>query len=289
MILVFGENGQLARSLQLLRPDYHFAGSKFFNLEHTSDISAFLDQRRPKIIINASAYTAVDKAENEEKLAQTINTFAPAAMAQWCAENNAVLFHVSTDYVFDGNQPEAYSESAAPHPINAYGRTKLAGEEAIQKTGCAHFIFRTSWVYGPFGNNFLKTMLRLGQERETLNIVSDQRGAPTYSVEFASHLIKILETLDIKNQKYWGIYNLCGNQDVTWHEFAQNIFSEARALEIPLKVQNVNPISSSQYPTPAKRPLNSRLSLQKIKSLVPLEFASLNTNIQDCLRRIYGH
>ena len=289
MILVFGEKGQLARSLQLLRPDYHFAGSRIFNLEQTSSIPEFLDQQRPHIIINASAYTAVDKAETEVQLAETLNASAPAAMAQWCAQNNAVLFHVSTDYVFDGTSSEAYGESAATHPINTYGRTKLAGEEAIQKTGCAHFIFRTSWVYGPFGNNFLKTMLRLGQERETLNIVSDQRGAPTYSVELASHLIKILETLDIKNQKNWGIYNLCGNQDVTWHEFAQNIFSEARALEIPLKVQNVNPISSSQYPTPAKRPLNSRLSLQKIKSLVPLEFASLNTNIQDCLRRIYGN
>ncbi|MCP5160068.1 MAG: dTDP-4-dehydrorhamnose reductase [Hahellaceae bacterium] len=273
-ILVTGVNGQvgweLARSLMPIG-EVVAMDRAGFDLSAPEVLEARLNQIQPDIIVNAAAYTAVDKAESEEALATVVNGASVGVLALWAKNNHALLIHYSTDYVFDGTKTSPYVESDTVCPINAYGRSKLAGEQAIQKVGGDYLIFRTSWVYAARGQNFVRTMLRLGQERETLGVVNDQVGAPTWARNIADVtafvLVKALEERQ-KGEFTSGVFNLGAKGEVSWHGFAERIFSIAKGL-LPngqLKIAQLNAIPTSAYPLPAKRPSYSRLDCSAIEA-----------------------
>lgn len=269
-ILLFGKNGQLGWELQhslaafgeLIALDRRGDEGLCGDLANLPGLSDTIEKLRPDIIVNAAAYTAVDKAEQEADSAQQINALAPQCMAQLAAQTGALLVHYSTDYVFDGRAENAYSEDAETGPLNTYGQTKLAGEKAIQQSGCRHLIFRTSWIYAARGKNFMNTMLQLGKSRDALNIVSDQIGAPT-----PARLVAEITAQSLRNQLASGLYHLTTSGHTSWHGFAGEILRLAREAGEPLSIsaENVQPIPSSAYPVAAKRPLNSRLALDKIQ------------------------
>lgn len=286
-ILVFGKNGQLALAFRELFErngvKAEFLGHEELDLSNTAGIFSALDTRKPDIVINTAAYTAVDKAESEKEKAQLINAGAPEAMAQWCAQHNAYLIHYSTDYVFDGSGASARREEDVAGPLNHYGKTKLEGEQKIMKTGCLALIFRTSWVYSYVGNNFVKTMLRLGGEREELSIVEDQVGAPTFAPDLALRSWECLIQALKKPQFPTGIYHLAGSGEVSWYEFAKEIFTLVRARGWSGKIQSIKPIPSSAYPTPAQRPHNSRLDQSKAKSTFGVLMPDWRVSLEKCL------
>lgn len=266
-ILVIGRNGQvghaLCEPLQSLGP-VTALGRAELDLTDAEAIRAAIRAVRPGILINAAAYTAVDKAESEPALAQHINGTAPGIMAEEALRLNALLVHYSTDYVFDGRKDGPYVETDATHPLSVYGRTKLAGEQAIQATGAAHYILRTSWVYSAGGANFMNTMLRLGRERPELRIVNDQVGAPTWATAIADMTVAILRYAQAHpGDPHYGLYHLTAAGAVSWFGFAQAIFAEAERL-LGQKAPRLTPISTAEYPTPAQRPGNSRLDCGKL-------------------------
>ena len=266
VILILGASGQVGTELQRA---FTGAGAvtawnrDVADLSRPEDLRPLIRGLRPNVILNAAAYTAVDRAESEEDLALTINGAAPRVLAEEAAKLDAMLVHYSTDYVFDGSKESPWVESDPTNPLNAYGRTKLAGEQAIEEVGGKFFILRTSWVYGPHGHNFLLTMLRLGRKRDQLKIVDDQFGAPTSSLAIADATRTICDKA--MEEAIYGIYHLtCGGR-TSWCEFAQEIFAQ-HDRKTGEKVPQVIPIPSSEYPTPAKRPANSVLSNEKLQS-----------------------
>jgi len=266
-ILVLGCKGQLGRCLndQLTNTDHEV----IYTSREQIDIGDFevtknqILEISPDLIINATAYTAVDKAEEDQKTANLINHLAVKNIADICNQLECWLIHVSTDYVFDGNSKVPYKEDSQTNPQSAYGETKLNGELAIQAAGCKHIILRTAWVFSEYGNNFLKTMLRLGAERDELSIVGDQIGCPTYAQDIARTIVAIISKLN--SQKDNGIYHYCGDKPCSWCDFANAIFEQAMTnnLKIP---SIVNSIETSAYPTPAKRPAFSVLNCSKIEN-----------------------
>lgn len=229
-------------------------------------LRSIIRENKPQIIINAAAYTAVDKAESEVEAAMAVNGIAPGILAEEAERFGASLIHISTDYVFDGNNSRPYLETDTINPLSVYGKTKLRGEEAIQKFCTNYFILRTAWVYGSFGkSNFVKTMLRLGGEREELRVVSDQIGSPTWARDIADAIAQILPQL---RPEMTGIYHYTNSGVASWYDFAVTIFEEAQQLGFPLKVQRVVPISTSEYPTLARRPSYSVLSCAKITKVL---------------------
>ena len=266
-ILVLGCKGQLGRCLndQLVNTDHEV----IYTSREKIDIADFevtkskILEFSPDLIINATAYTAVDKAEEDQKTANLINHLAVKNIADICNQLECWLIHVSTDYVFDGNSKVPYKEDDQTNPQGAYGETKLKGELAILSSGCKHIILRTAWVFSEYGNNFLKTMLRLGAERDELNIVGDQIGCPTYAQDIARSIVEIVPQLNSRKDN--GIYHYCGDQPCSWYDFANAIFDQAMAhnLKIP---SIVNSIETSAYPTPAKRPAFSVLNRSKIEN-----------------------
>lgn len=268
-ILVFGKNGQVGWELQrslALMGDVLFLGreDRGGDLLDIDSMIARIREEKPEIIFNAAAYTAVDAAENDQETAKRVNCDAVTAMANICKELNSLLIHYSTDYVFDGSGDRPWKEDDRIDPINVYGSTKALGEKAIIESGCKAYIFRTSWVYGVHGKNFIKTMLRLGQSRESLGVVADQVGTPT-SAEFIADVSTWLAFH--KRPTQTEIIHLVPMGVTSWYEFALNIF--ANASSIVLSVKTVNPLKSIEYPTPAKRPLNSRMDNAKLLSLLP--------------------
>jgi dTDP-4-dehydrorhamnose reductase len=265
-ILLTGTSGQVGYELyQALHEiaEIIVPSRNEMNLANLAQVSEFIRQVKPDLIINPGAYTAVDKAEKEIDLAMTINAHAPAVMAEEARKLGAAIVHYSTDYVFDGSKEGAYVEDDPTSPCNVYGQTKLAGEQAIQASGARHLILRTSWVYSLRGNNFLLTMLRLARERDELRIVADQHGAPTWSRTIASTTARILpEFLASDRTDIQGIYHLTAQKHTTWHGFAKAIFEKA----MPYKKLSVIPIASSEYPVPARRPKNSVMSSDKLIS-----------------------
>ncbi|WP_368667985.1 dTDP-4-dehydrorhamnose reductase [Methylophilus sp. 14] len=224
----------------------------------------------PDLIIHPAAYTAVDKAESERELAYAINATAPGILAEEAATLNAGLIHFSTDYVYDGAKDALYTETDAVNPLSVYGASKLAGEEAIRRVGVPHLILRTSWVYGSYGKNFLKTIIRLAQEREHLRIVADQYGAPTADTAIAKAVTELVTRWNQEDVTQSGVYHLVNSGETSWFGFASEIVAQYRALESvrgwpPLAVNEVQPIAAAEYPTPAKRPQNSRLSTAKLE------------------------
>lgn len=271
-ILLTGATGQvgyeLERSLQGLG-EIITLGREQLDLSDLDSVREAIRQVRPALIVNPAAYTAVDKAESEPELAMRINGEAPGVMAEEARKLGAAMVHYSTDYVFDGSKAGAYTEEDPTCPINVYGRTKLAGEQAIQASGVPHLIFRTSWVYGMRGKNFLLTMRRLAQERDELRVVDDQHGAPTWCRTIADATACALASLRSRNghialdqdllRERSGLYHLAAQGQTTWHGFAQTIIAHWSMERKPM----VTPIATSEYPLPAKRPVNSVLSCER--------------------------
>jgi dTDP-4-dehydrorhamnose reductase len=266
-ILLLGRHGQVAWELQrTLQTIGHLTtlGSSDLDLADGEQVRAAVRQIRPQIIVNAAAYTAVDKAESEVELARSINTIAPTILAEEAKKLGALLVHYSTDYIFDGRKNGAYVEEDATNPLSIYGQTKLEGEQGIQAIGGDHLILRTTWVYGNRGKNFLLTILRLAAERPELKIVADQIGAPTWSRSIATVTGQILSQWPQNSAP--GVYHLSGGGATSWHGFAEKIVEYAQKYqpERVLAVQKILPIGTSDYPTPAQRPANSRLDNSKL-------------------------
>lgn len=273
-ILLLGKNGQVGWELQrslaplgelvaLGSQSQHYCGD-MTNLE---GIAKTVRDVAPDIIVNAAAHTAVDKAESEPDLAHTINTLAPSVFAQEAKRSGAWLIHFSTDYVFDGSGDKPWLEDDATGPLGVYGKTKFHGEEAIIASGCKHLIFRTSWVYAARGNNFAKTMLKLAQTRDALNVINDQFGAPTGAdllADVTAHAIRVV----LQRPEVSGLYHLVASGETTWYEYANVVIDFARQAGVDVKVaaEAVQAVSTTAFPTPAVRPLNSRLDTSKLKS-----------------------
>ena len=257
-LLVFGQTGQVARELARRAPDAVFAGRDRADLSNPAACAALIAQVRPTAVINAAAYTAVDKAEEETALAHVVNGEAPGAMAEAAAEIGARFVHISTDYVFDGRGTAPWAETDATGPLGAYGQSKLAGEQAVARAGGRYAILRTAWVFSAHGTNFVKTMLRLGAARDRLTIVADQFGGPTPAGDIAATCLHLAEHLTPETA---GLYHYSGAPDTHWADFARAIFAEAGLSP------EVADIPSSAYPTPAKRPGNSRLDCRKIDTV----------------------
>lgn len=274
-ILLLGKNGQVGWELQRsLAPLGEVLALDRYSNSHCGDLSqpdelvqtvlAF----KPDFIVNAAAHTAVDKAESEPELAKLLNTDAPAALAKAAAQGGAWLVHYSTDYVFDGSGTHARQEGEDTGPLGVYGQTKLDGEKAIVASGCKYLIFRTSWVYAARGGNFAKTMLRLAQDREKLTVINDQHGAPTGADLIADVTAQAIPLLrSTQNLSLGGVYHLVASGETTWHGYASHVIEQAKRLSPSLnwKVSEVAPVPTSAFPTPAARPLNSRLCTDKLQ------------------------
>ena len=288
-ILVLGSIGQLGQCLydQLSHTDHEVLYTSRVQIDIT-DFEAtknkFFDVI-PDLVINATAYTAVDKAEEEHQTADLINHLAVANIASICDQLDCWLIHVSTDYVFDGNSELPYTENDQTNPQGVYGDTKLKGEIAIQSSGCRHIIIRTAWVFSEYGNNFLKTMLRLGAERNELRIVGDQVGCPTYAQDIARAIMMIIESLKSKEVSSC-LYHFSGNFCCSWAEFAQAIFDEALKLEVIASKPNVVAISTKEFPTLAKRPARSELSSNNIRSTFGIDPSDCMLGIRSSLMAI---
>ena len=259
MILVFGKTGQVATELQRLG-DVVALGRDQADISDAAACANAIRTHTPRAVINAAAYTAVDKAEEEEALATLINGDAPTAMARACAELGIPLIHISTDYVFEGTGDTPWQPNDPTAPQNAYGRSKLAGEIGIRNSGTVHAILRTSWVVSAHGTNFVKTMLRLSDTRDALTVVADQIGGPTPARDIAAACLQIVEQL-IADPSKSGTYHYSGVPNVSWSDFAPAIFEQTG------KVISVTPIPTTAYPTPAKRPLNSRMDCSTIEQV----------------------
>ncbi len=288
-ILLLGANGQvgweLQRSLATVG-NLHAADRSQADLEQPDRLRALVAQVQPDVIVNAAAHTAVDKAESEPDRAQAINAEAPGLLAQLAAERSAWLVHYSTDYVFDGSGTRPWTEDDSTGPLSVYGRTKLAGEDAIRASGARHLIFRTSWVYASRGGNFARTMLRLGAERELLRVIDDQIGAPTGADLIADVTAHALRQAMVQGTT--GTFHLAPTGHTSWHGYAQFVFDAARSLkpDLPLKVQAVEAIPTSAYPTPAQRPLNSRLDTRRLGEAFGLHLPHWHTGVLRMLHEI---
>ena len=275
-IIVIGSKGQLGWELCRRGKQHGFniiaRDLPIFDITDRNAIRKTITESNASLVINASAYTAVDKAESEAETAFAVNRDGPACLALSCAENRLPLIHISTDYVFDGRKQYPYLESDPVSPLGVYGNSKASGEEEVRKTLTEHIILRTSWLYGVHGSNFLKTMLRVGKENETLRVVDDQHGCPTYAADLAEAILSIANHLGKKGVEPWGTYHFCGKGKTTWHGFTEKIVELARP-HISLKVKRIEPVTTAEYPTPARRPANSVLdcsSLANIFNITPL-------------------
>jgi dTDP-4-dehydrorhamnose reductase len=285
-VLVTASKGQvgylLSQKLEKLKDEFKLYSFDRAALDITSqiDVAEKCDEIQPDIIINCAAHTGVDKAETDIESSFAINELGPKYLAEQALKHDALLIHISTDYVFDGNKAEPYFETDTPNPQGVYGKSKLAGEVAIQNVGCNHVILRTAWVFGEHGNNFVKTMLKLGKAKEELGIIGDQFGGPTYAGDIADAAIAIAKQFESTQQS--GVYHYSGYPHVSWYEFAKSIFAHAEQAGIPLALNALDEITAEQYPLPAPRPANSRLDCTKIESI----FGITPSNWQSALNRI---
>jgi dTDP-4-dehydrorhamnose reductase len=280
-ILVTGANGQLGSEIKVLAPNYPhfdfiFTDIDDFPLDKSTEIITNFNRILPDIVINCAAYTAVDKAEQDQVVADAINHLSIATLATLCSATGAQLVHISTDYVFDGTSPIAYTEEDLPNPKSVYGVTKLAGETACLKNCPESIIIRTAWVYSEFGNNFVKTMLRLMTERDSLGVVNDQIGSPTYAADLAQVILTILDS----SKWVSGIYHYSNAGEISWFNFAQDI------KEIADKKCDINGIPASNYPTPAQRPAYSLLDKSKIKAVYGIEAIDYKFSLRKMISRL---
>jgi len=292
-ILLLGKSGQVGWEAQralaplgeLVALDRHGSDGLCGDLEQVDALADTVRRLAPDIIVNAAAYTAVDRAEHEAERAQRINADAVAVLAEQAVELGALLVHYSTDYVFDGSGEQPWREDDKPAPLSVYGATKLAGEQAIRDSRCDHLIFRTSWVYAARGGNFARTMLRLAAEREQLTVIDDQLGAPTGAdliADVSAHAIRST----LANRDLCGTYHLAAAGLTSWHGYASFVIDHARRAGTPLAVQTITPIPTASYPTPATRPLNSRLDTHRLRSRFGLHLADWRDGVARMLTEI---
>jgi dTDP-4-dehydrorhamnose reductase len=292
-ILVTGKNGQVGYELQRALAgmgEIVAVDSSQCDLRHEDGVRELVRSTAPDVIINPAAFTAVDLAESQSEEAHLINARAPAILAAEAQRLNALLIHFSTDYVFDGKKPLPYVEDDATGPLNVYGASKLAGEIAVRKNCDRHFILRTSWVMGFHGKNFLKTILRLASERDGLDIVADQMGAPTSAAHLAELVQKMLHPSGAMTQPAYGTYHATGRGHTNWHEIARHIVLRARqkGMMLRLEPEAIRPIRTTEYPTPATRPLNSRLDCSKLSDTMGLGMPEWREGVDQILDQIIG-
>ncbi|MCF8179210.1 MAG: dTDP-4-dehydrorhamnose reductase [Sulfuritalea sp.] len=281
-ILLTGSHGQLGRELKRSLAslgDLVACDHQQLDLSDPDMLRSTVRSVAPALIVNAAAYTAVDKAETETEMAHAINAAAPGILAEEAAKLGARLIHYSTDYVFDGVKAAPYTEADLPSPLSAYGRSKLDGERAIAASGCRHLIFRTSWVFGLHGTNFMKTMLRLGREREELRVIGDQFGAPTWTRHLADTTALVLARRETPD----GLYHLTAAGETSWHGYAEAIFAEARNSGLMDRSPVVRRITSAEFPLPALRPANSRLDCSRFQQDFDLALPDWRSGLIDCL------
>jgi len=281
VILVTGCGGQVGFELQrALAPLGQVVAVDFpeFDLCDEARMAAVLERVSPEVIVNPAAYTAVDKAEADSETAYTANAKAPGFLAQRAREMGALLVHYSTDYVYDGQKEGAYTEEDTTGPLSVYGASKLAGDQAIIASGCRHVIFRTTWVYGIHGNNFAKTMLRLARDRSELRVVADQWGVPTPASLLADVTAHAVRSAIVHPELFQsGLYHLTPSGETTWFEYARFVIEEARKRGMELKVEQITPIAATEFPTPARRPVSSRLDTTKLRETYGLTLAGWET------------
>ncbi len=270
MILIIGCHGQVGTELALqatiLALPFIAVERSELDIADAQAVENYLLQHRPKVVINAAAYTAVDKAESERELAFAVNAKGCEFLAKTCAAIDAVLLHISTDYIFDGEKSQAYVEDDAARPLGVYGLSKWEGELAVRTYLSRHIILRVSWVFGVYGNNFVKTMIRLAKERTELRVVMDQLGAPTFAGDIAAVLLELAQRILQNRELPWGTFHYCGKPFTNWHGFATTIIAMASA-KIPIACQSITPITTAQFPTPVRRPLNSQLNCERLSEL----------------------
>jgi dTDP-4-dehydrorhamnose reductase len=261
-------------------------GRPALDLADAQSVARALAGRRADVIVNAAAYTAVDRAETEEDRATLINGVGAGLVAEVAREMGIPVIHISTDYVFDGSANRPYRENDAPAPIGAYGRSKLAGERAVAAANPDHVILRTAWVYSPFGLNFVKTMLRLGETRSEVSVVADQLGAPTYALDIADAVIAVARRITASSDRrsLLGVFHMTGGGQASWAEFAEEIFAEASAQG--RKSVKVRPIKTAEYPTPARRPANSRLDGSLLRDIYGVELPPWRESVRSCVGRL---
>jgi dTDP-4-dehydrorhamnose reductase len=290
-IVVTGANGQLGMEFRRLESeftqyDFHFAGHSELPVEERERVNDYFDRQQPFACINCAAYTAVDKAESEKEKAMAVNGEAVGFLATASARNESVFIHISTDYVFDGNSSVPYTENDNTNPVNHYGLTKLVGEQLALRNNPASIIIRTAWVYSEYGNNFVKTMMRLMRERESISVVNDQMGSPTYAADLAEAIMQIIRTIDESNDfaadkiTQPAIFHYSNEGVVSWYEFAEAI------RQLVNSNCKVNPITTSEYPTPARRPHYSLLEKSKIKNSFSLSIPPWKQSLQKCIERL---
>ena len=284
-ILVLGSKGQLGKCLsdKLIDPldEVFFASHEELDISNFEETKDFFNDLVPNVVINAAGYTAVDKAEEDQEMADLVNHRAIANISNLCSQLDCWLIHISTDYVFDGNSDSFYGESDQTNPQCVYGETKLRGEQAVISSACKFIIIRTAWLYSEYGNNFLKTILRLSYERNELTIVKDEFGCPTYAQDLAEAIFKIIHDLDTK--ALGGLYHFCGNQKYSWNEFAKEILDYALAIGIIKNEVKILPINSKDYNSLAMRPKNSALDCSKIMQHFNIEPSNCGNGIKKAL------
>jgi len=289
-LLLVGSRGQLGSELLNANKecglDCEGLDTPQFDVTDRDAVEATLERGKFSLIINAAAYTAVDKAELERDKAFAVNAEGSRYLALACAKRNIPLIHISTDYVFDGNKMSPYIETDAMCPVGVYGESKVAGEKAVREALEPHIVLRTSWLYSSHGNNFVKTILRLAGEREELKVVADQYGCPTYAADLAAAILEIAKQIDRSRSVQWGVYHYCGRGVTTWHEFAQKICELAKK-HAPMRVKEIKTISTGEYPTPAKRPPYSALDCSKIERVFGIRTRPWQDSLAEMLARLF--
>jgi dTDP-4-dehydrorhamnose reductase len=293
-IVIFGSSGQVGQELMCQSPDYIellSPGSDQVDISDENAVSNLITQESPDVVVNAAAYTAVDAAEGNRDTAFRTNTLGPGVIARACEASGCLMVHVSTDYVFDGALDRAFNEEDQTNPLGVYGQSKLDGEQAVLASCSRYYIVRTAWVYSAHGKNFVKTMLNLGQDRQELSVVSDQFGGPTSAGDLAGAIYNMIgrhsELQDEARSegRAYGIYHYCGNERISWYDFATEIFQQTEG-RFPLEV-TVNPINTVEYPTPAKRPKNSFLDCSKIEAFAGISCPDWRDSLRVVIRQIY--
>lgn len=289
-ILVAGATGQVARCLvergQASTHEVIAVGRPDLDVSDSISVERVMQDVRPDIVVNAAAHTAVEQAEDERVEAMSVNSLGASNLARAAASRHLPILHLSTDYVFDGTSPRPYLEDDEISPINAYGWTKLMGEEVVRDMNPKHLILRTSWVFSPFGGNFLKTMLKLAREHGEVRVVADQVGQPTYGLHIADALLAICDHLsDPSFDAPWGTYHMAASGEASWAEFAEDVF--AQSAELGGQSARVCPVATKDYPTKAKRPLNSRLDTGKLLRAWGVSLPDWREGVRDCVRRVH--
>lgn len=290
-IMVIGGNGQLGQELAAQGGQKGFVLKTFdlpqIDITSETSIQSLTEAFRPELVINAAAYTQVDRAESEPDLCRAVNCDGPQHLASCCREAQIPLIHVSTDFVFDGKKTTPYTEDDPPSPLSVYGRTKADGEKAVQANIAHHLIVRTAWLYSVHGQNFVKTMLKLGTQRDELGVVDDQYGSPTCAADLAAAILSMAQRIAEHADIPWGIYHYCGQGVTSWHEFARKIFEVAGRYQ-QFKIKRIQALTTAQYPTAAARPENSALDCRKIAAHFGIQTIAWQESLEKTISRIYS-